>query len=83
MQAADIQRLIQESLPSAEVIVRGDDGVHFEAVVISSAFAGKSLIAQHRLVFAALGERMQREEIHALGLRTYTPEAWAAQQAQA
>lgn len=83
MQAADIQRLIQEALPSAEVIVRGDDGVHFEAVVISPEFAGKTLIAQHRLVNAALGERMQREEIHALGLRTYTPEAWAAQQAQA
>ena len=54
-----------------------------EAVVISAEFAGKSLIAQHRLVNAALGDRLQREEIHALGLRTFTPEAWATQQAQA
>ncbi len=81
MQAADIQRLIQEAMPDAQVIVRGDDGVHFEAVVISVAFAGKPLLAQHRLVYAALGDRLEREAIHALALKTYTPEAWAARPA--
>lgn len=76
MQATDIQRLIETALPGAEVIVRGDDGVHFEATVISPGFAGKSLLQQHRLVYAALGDRMQTEEIHALALKTYTPDAW-------
>ena len=76
MQANDIKNLIQTALPGAEVEVRGDDGVHFEAVVVSDDFAGKTLLQQHRLVYAALGGRMENEEIHALSLKTYTPEAW-------
>ncbi|MCC9003623.1 MAG: BolA/IbaG family iron-sulfur metabolism protein, partial [Candidatus Competibacter sp.] len=65
MRAEDIAQLIEQSLPGAKAIVRGDDGVHFEAVVLSEDFAGKSLVQQHRLVYAALGGRMEREEIHA------------------
>ncbi|MDZ7621809.1 MAG: BolA/IbaG family iron-sulfur metabolism protein [Candidatus Competibacteraceae bacterium] len=80
MQAQDIQQLIEEQLPDARALVQGDDGVHFEAVVVSAAFIGKSLVQQHRLVYAALGERMEREEIHALALKTYTPEAWQKRQ---
>lgn len=80
MQAIDIQRLIETALPNADVIVRGDDGVHFEATVVSPEFAGKSLLQQHRMVYAALGDRMQSEAIHALALKTYTPDAWQRQQ---
>ena len=80
MQAQDIERLIEEQLPGARALVRGDDGVHFEAVVISAAFVGKSLVQQHRLVYAALGERLTREDIHALALKTCTPDAWQQQQ---
>jgi acid stress-induced BolA-like protein IbaG/YrbA len=80
MQAQDIERLIEEQLPDARALVRGDDGVHFEAVVISTAFAGKTLIQQHRMVYAALGGRLEREDIHALSLKTYTPDAWHAAQ---
>lgn len=76
MQPNDIKRLIEEKLPHAQVMVRGEDGVHFEATVISGAFAGKSLLQQHRMIYAALGGRMESEEIHALALKTYTPEAW-------
>ena len=76
MHAEDIAALIEEQLPGARATVRGDDGVHFEAVVISEAFAGKSPVQQHRLVYAALGERLKQEEIHALALKTYTPDAW-------
>lgn len=68
-------------MPGARAMVRGDDGVHFEAVVVSENFAGKSLVQQHRLVYAALGGRMEREEIHALSLKTYTPDAWQKPQA--
>ncbi|HRX62253.1 MAG TPA: BolA/IbaG family iron-sulfur metabolism protein [Candidatus Competibacter sp.] len=80
MRAEDIAQLIEQSLPGAKAIVRGDDGVHFEAVVLSEDFAGKSLVQQHRLVYAALGGRMEREEIHALSLKTYTPDTWRQQQ---
>lgn len=76
MQAQDIERLIEEQLPGARAMVRGDDGVHFEATVISEAFTGKSLVQQHRLVYATLGGRLEREDIHALSLKTHTPDAW-------
>ena len=67
-----IRDLIQQGLPGARVDVSGDDGVHFEAVVISGAFAGKLPLARHRMVYATLGERMGGE-IHALQLKTMTP----------
>lgn len=76
MQADDIKSLIEAGMPGAKAIVRGDDGVHFEATVISDAFAGKTLLQQHRLVYSALGGRMESEEIHALALKTYTPDAF-------
>jgi acid stress-induced BolA-like protein IbaG/YrbA len=63
---------IEKGLPCLEVRVAGD-GQHFEAHVVSEAFRGKSRIQRHQLVYAALGERM-REEIHALSMRTLTPE---------
>lgn len=67
---------IEKGLACTHVEVRGD-GAHFEAIVVSPAFAGLSRIKQHQLVYAALGERM-REEIHALSMRTLTPEQWDA-----
>lgn len=73
--AESIQRSIQDGLSCTHVAVDGD-GHHFQAVVVSDRFAGLSRIRQHQLVYAALGDRM-REEIHALSLQTFTPEAWA------
>ena len=73
MNADDIQRLIQQGLPEALVEVRGDDGVHFEALVVSPAFAGKLPLARHRMVYATLGELMGGA-IHALSLKTLTPD---------
>lgn len=74
MQASELEALIKAGLPDAEVIVRGE-GDHFEAVVVSRQFAGSTMVQQHRLVYATLGDRMGGE-IHALALRTFTPEAW-------
>jgi acid stress-induced BolA-like protein IbaG/YrbA len=54
----------------------GGDGHHFEALVVSAAFEGRSRIDRHRLVYAALGDRM-RQEIHALSMRTLSPAEWA------
>jgi acid stress-induced BolA-like protein IbaG/YrbA len=73
MNADGIRQLIEQGLPGARVQVQGDDGVHFEATVVSDAFRGKLPLARHRLVYATLGERMGGE-IHALALKTLTPE---------
>ena len=72
MNADTIKHLIEQGLPAARADVQGDDGVHFEATVVSEAFAGKLPLARHRLVYATLGERMGGE-IHALALKTLTP----------
>jgi len=77
--AEDIQRLIEAGLPGARVRVAGDDGQHFEAVIVSAEFAGKSLVQQHQLVYRALGQNMRDAVIHALALRTLTPEQHAAE----
>jgi acid stress-induced BolA-like protein IbaG/YrbA len=71
----DVKRYIAEKLDCQHLEVSGD-GQHFEAVVVSEAFRGKSRVQQHQLVYRALGERM-REEIHALSMQTLTPEDWA------
>jgi acid stress-induced BolA-like protein IbaG/YrbA len=77
--AQDIQRLIEAGLPNAQVQVLGEDGQHFEAVVVSADFAGKSLVQQHQMVYRALGANMRDAVIHALALKTLTPEQHAAQ----
>ena len=73
MDAQQIQQLIEAGLAGAQANVRGDDGVHFEAEVVCEAFRGKLPLARHRMVYATLGARMGTE-IHALALRTFTPD---------
>ena len=70
-----IKNWIQDGLVCEHVAVQGD-GQHFEAVIVSPAFSGKSRVQRHQLVYAALGDRI-RAEIHALSMQTYTPEEWA------
>jgi len=70
-----VRSYIQDSLPCDHVEVVGD-GQHFEAVIVSPEFRGKTRVQQHQAVYRALGDRM-REEIHALSMRTLTPEDWA------
>ncbi len=69
MTKQEIQKLIEAGLPNAQVTVLGDDGQHFEATVVCADFAGKLPLAQHRMVYATLGDKMGRE-IHALQLTT-------------
>ncbi|MBC8132582.1 MAG: BolA family transcriptional regulator [Deltaproteobacteria bacterium] len=75
--ATQIEDLIRASLPDSQVSVRDTTGGgdHYEAVVVSTAFHGKSLIERHRMIYAALGDLM-RAEIHALALTTDTPEEY-------
>ncbi len=74
MQASDIEALIRAALPDAAVTITdlAGDGDHYAAHVVSAAFVGKPRIAQHKLVYAALGERMGGE-LHALQLTTGVP----------
>jgi acid stress-induced BolA-like protein IbaG/YrbA len=78
MDANRIKNLIEHGLPGAVVDVSGDDGVHFEATVVTDAFAGKLPLARHRMVYATLGDLMGGA-IHALALKTLTPAELAAQ----
>jgi acid stress-induced BolA-like protein IbaG/YrbA len=71
-----VREYIAQGLPCEHVEVDGD-GAHFEALIVSAAFEGKRLIARHQLVYAALGERM-KAEIHALSMRTLTPDEYKA-----
>jgi acid stress-induced BolA-like protein IbaG/YrbA len=73
MDSKSIEQLIREGMPDANVEVNGDDGVHFEAIVISPSFAGKNTLQRHRMVYATLGTLMGNE-IHALGLQTKSPQ---------
>jgi acid stress-induced BolA-like protein IbaG/YrbA len=70
-----VKEYIVAGLACTHVEVEGD-GQHFNAVIVSAAFEGKRLIQRHQLVYAALGDRM-REEIHALSMKTLTPQEFA------
>ena len=72
-----IKQCIEQGLQCDHVEVAGD-GRHFEAVIVSPLFRGLPKVRQHQLVYKALGERM-REDIHALSMKTLTPEEWPGQ----
>lgn len=71
-----IRSWIQEGIACEHVTVQGD-GHHFEAVIVSAAFRGRTRVQRHQQVYAVLGARMGGE-IHALSMQTLTPEDWAA-----
>jgi len=71
-----IHSYLTNGLECTHLEVEGD-GQHFTAVIVCPAFAGKSRIQRHQIVYAALGDRM-REEIHALSMKTLTPEEYGA-----
>lgn len=70
----DVKSYIESGLQCEHLEVSGD-GQHFEAIIVCASFAGKRPIARHQLVYAALGDRM-KAEIHALSMKTLTPEEW-------
>ena len=76
-----VEQRIREGVPEvSEVKIEDLTGTkdHYQAVVVSSAFATMSRVEQHQAVYRALGELMAGP-VHALALKTYTPEAWAAE----
>ena len=72
-----VREFIAAGLPCEHLEVEGD-GRHFNALIVSPAFEGKTRVARHQLVYAALGDRM-RAEVHALSMRTLTPAEYEVQ----
>ena len=77
MDPNEIARLIEQGLDDSSAEVRTDGQGHYEAIVVSVAFEGRRSVARHQMVYATLGSRVGNE-IHALALRTFTPEEWRA-----
>lgn len=73
MEPQEITRLLEQGLSEAEVHVDGD-GRHFQALIVSPAFEGLSLIKRHRLVYDILGKHIDADVLHAISMRTLTPE---------
>ena len=83
METDEVERLIEAGIPDAEATVtlprvpdEDHEDAHFAAVVVSPSFEGKSLVQQHELVYDAVGDHMTRS-VHALEIKTYTPEDYA------
>lgn len=70
-----IKMHLENTLPCELVHVEGDDGHHFSAIIVSTEFRDKNMVQQHQLVYRALGKKME-QEIHALSIKTLTPEQW-------
>lgn len=78
MNPQQVAQLIEAGLAGAQALVTSADNVHFEAVVIAPAFAGKRPVQRHQLVYSTLGSAVGNE-IHALALQVYTPDEYAGQ----
>ncbi|CAM4448218.1 MAG: hypothetical protein LEGION0398_MBIBDBAK_00699 [Legionellaceae bacterium] len=76
MNPSKIQQLIETQIPNSRAIVQSPDGIHFEAIVISSEFENKTKVQQQQLVYKAVYSYIQEGSLHALSLKTYTPELW-------
>ncbi|HSW93614.1 MAG TPA: BolA/IbaG family iron-sulfur metabolism protein [Gammaproteobacteria bacterium] len=76
MNASEIKQLIENSLTDCMARVSGEDGVHFTASVITPDFIGKNRIQKQQLVYATLGNRIHDGTIHALSIKTFTPDEW-------
>ena len=75
MEVEQIKQLIESGLSEVEAKVSGD-GYHYEAIVIGNCFEGKSMVEQQKMVYATLNEHITSGEIHAVTIKTYTPEQW-------
>lgn len=80
-----VEEMIKTQIPDAQIQVQDltGGGDHYQVIVVSSQFEGKGLVQQHQLIYGALGQAMSSEAIHALALKTYTPQAWQATTSQA
>lgn len=75
MEPEQVKQLIQQGLPDCEVHVTGD-GSHFEATVIGDVFAGQTPVKKQQLVYATVNDKIASGELHALSIKTFTPDEW-------
>ncbi|MBN9339273.1 MAG: BolA family transcriptional regulator [Comamonadaceae bacterium] len=80
MTADHLKDIISAGLPCEYLALEGD-GRHWYATIVSAEFEGKRPIQRHQRVYATLGDKMQRDEVHALSMKTFTPAEWSAAQA--
>jgi len=78
MNTDDIQKLIEAEVPDCKATVTGGEG-KYEATVISTGFEGMSMVKKHQLVYSAVKAQIASGEVHALSIKTFTPEEWDAQ----
>ncbi|MDE0544286.1 BolA family iron metabolism protein IbaG [Vibrio sp. VA3] len=76
MDSAKVQQLLKEALNLQEVHVKGE-GSHYEVVAVDACFDGMSRVKKQQLIYAPLMEYIQRNDIHALSIKAFTPEEWA------
>ena len=79
MTADELKNIISSNL-KCELIELDGDGQHWYATIVAAEFESKRLIQRHKLVYATLGEKIQTNEVHALSMKTYTPQEWQALQ---
>lgn len=72
----EIKQIIENGIPECMAIIEGDDGKHYSAVVISPAFAGKNRVQKQQLVYATLNDYIANGTLHAISIKTFTPEEW-------
>lgn len=75
MTAEELKSIITAGLDCEHCALEGD-GRHWSATIVSAQFAGKRLVQRHQLVYATLGARIQTDEVHALSMKTLTPQEW-------
>ena len=75
MNTEDVKALIEKGIPGSEAIVSGE-GCNLEVTVISDSFEGKTMLAEQKLVYATVNHLIQTGELHALGIKAFTPEEW-------
>ena len=79
MHPDNIKQLIEAGLKESTALIEGEDGRHYTAVVISPEFSGKNRVQKQQLVYAALGNHIADGTIHAISIKTFTPEEWQQQ----
>jgi acid stress-induced BolA-like protein IbaG/YrbA len=80
METSEVKKCIEDGIPGAEAMVTAD-GSKYDVVVVSPEFEGKTMIAEQKMVYATVNEHIQSGVIHALTIKAYTPEEWAAENA--
>jgi acid stress-induced BolA-like protein IbaG/YrbA len=80
MEASEVKKCIEDGIPGAEAMVTAD-GSKYNVVVVSPEFEGKTMIAEQKMVYATVNEHIQSGVIHALTIKAYTPQEWAAENA--